>query len=111
LWSLLGEGRRFRRVPTLLLLILLPTLSLRTAEASGLSDYQKGNYPGALKDFENRLQFKQNPLYSSRGITPEKKRREEPKELTIKREPLANIVVIPSSEQQDKSEVDTTTQS
>ena len=56
LWSLLGEGRRFRRVPTLLLLILLPTLSLRTAEASGLSDYQKGNYPGALKDFENRLQ-------------------------------------------------------
>ena len=62
-------------------------------------------------NFENRLQFKQNPLYSSRGITPEKKRREEPKELTIKREPLANIVVIPSSEQQDKSEVDTTTQS
>lgn len=56
LWSLLGEGRRFRRVPPLLLLLLLPALSAPPAGASGLSEYQKGNYPGALKDFESRLQ-------------------------------------------------------
>jgi Ca-activated chloride channel family protein len=56
IWSLLGEGRRLQRIPTLLILLLLPAVSLRTADASGLSDYNQGNYPGALKDFENRLQ-------------------------------------------------------
>lgn len=56
IWSLLGEGRRLQRIPTVLILLLLPALSVRQAEASGLSDYKQGNYPGALKDFESRLQ-------------------------------------------------------
>ena len=56
IWSLLGEGRRLHRVPAILLLTFLPALSLRTAQASGFSDYQQGNYPAALKDFESRLQ-------------------------------------------------------
>lgn len=56
LWSLLGEGRRLQRVPSTLLLLLLPVVSLRPAEASGISDYKQGNYSGALKDFESRLQ-------------------------------------------------------
>jgi hypothetical protein len=61
-------------------------------------------------NFENRLQFKQNPLYSARVISPEKKRVEEPK----KEEPTPflellgdqNVVIIPSStEQLEKSDV------
>jgi hypothetical protein len=61
-------------------------------------------------NFENRLQFKQNPLYSARVISPEKKRNEEPK----KEEPAPfletlgdqNVVIIPSStEQLEKSDV------
>ena len=60
-------------------------------------------------NFENRLQFKQNPLYSARVISPEKKRNEEPK----KEEPAPfletlgdqNVVIIPSSNQADKQDV------
>ena len=55
-WSLLGEGRRLRKVTMLLIFAVLPALSLRTASASGLSDYRQGNFQGALKDFESRLQ-------------------------------------------------------
>ena len=60
-------------------------------------------------NFENRLQFKQNPLYSARTLSPEKKHVEEPK----KEEPLPsletlgnqNVVIIPSSNQANKSDV------
>lgn len=61
-------------------------------------------------NFENRLQFKQNPLYSARALSPEKKQVEEPK----KEEPLMpsletlgdqNVVIIPSSNQTNKSDV------
>ena len=57
--------------------------------------------------FENRLQFKQNPLYSSRGTTPEKKRRDDPKDLQpIVSETAVNTVVIPSSsDQSDKVDI------
>jgi Ca-activated chloride channel family protein len=55
-WSLLGEGRRLRRAAPLLILALLGAASVTPASASGLSDYRQGNYQGALKDFESRLQ-------------------------------------------------------
>lgn len=54
LWSLLGEGRRVRNA--LPLLFLLTLVASGTLSASGLGDYQQGNYQGALKDFEGRLQ-------------------------------------------------------
>ena len=49
--------------------------------------------------FENRLQLRQNPLFSARSPTPEKLRRKEDlKELTrVDTEPVTNVVVIPSS--------------
>ena len=60
-------------------------------------------------NFENRLQFKQNPLYSARVVSPEKKRNEEPKkeEPTPFLETLGdqNVVIIPSSNQADKHDV------
>lgn len=60
-------------------------------------------------NFENRLQFKQNPLYSARVVSPEKKRNEEPKkeEPTPFLETLGdqNVVIIPSSNQADKQDV------
>ena len=61
-------------------------------------------------NFENRLQFKQNLLYSARTLSPEKKQVEELK----KEEPLMpsletlgdqNVVIIPSSNQVDKVDV------
>jgi Ca-activated chloride channel family protein len=58
LWSVLGEGRRPKVLSPLVitaLLILLVPVSL-SAASSGIADYQQGNYQGALKDFENRLQ-------------------------------------------------------
>ena len=58
-------------------------------------------------NFENRLHLKQNPLFSSRrGVTPEKKHVEPvKKEVSPSLETLGNqnIVVIPSSNQVDKS--------
>ena len=56
LWSLLGEGRRRPRATSLLVFALISAFSLQTASASGLSDYKQGNYQGALKDFESRLE-------------------------------------------------------
>lgn len=56
LWSLLGEGRGFRNLMPILLLSLLFLGSSGTVSATGLGDYNKGNYQGALKDFEGRLQ-------------------------------------------------------
>ena len=56
IWSLLGEGRRFRSAAPLLILALLCGGSIGSASASGLTDYREGNYQGALKDFENRLE-------------------------------------------------------
>ena len=56
LWSLLGEGRRRPRATSLLVFVLISAFSLQTASASGLSDYKQGNYQGALKDFESRLE-------------------------------------------------------
>jgi len=59
LWTVLGEGRGSRpragMIALLLLSGMLSTPSLR-ADAPGLSDYRKGDYAGALKDFEKRLQ-------------------------------------------------------
>jgi len=58
--------------------------------------------------FENRLQLKQNPLFSSRSHTPEKKRREEPKELQpiVSESNASNVVIIPSStDHSDKVDV------
>ena len=61
-------------------------------------------------NFENRLQLKMNPLFSARrGMTPEKNRIEQPKkeELLPSLETLGdqNVVIIPSSNQVDKSDV------
>lgn len=56
IWSLLGEGRRFRSAAPLLILALLCGGSIGSVSASGLSDYRQGNYQEALKDFETRLQ-------------------------------------------------------
>jgi Ca-activated chloride channel family protein len=56
IWSLLGEGRRFRSAAPLLILSLLCGASIGSVSASGLTDYREGNYQGALKDFETRLQ-------------------------------------------------------
>ena len=60
-------------------------------------------------NFENRLQMKQNPLFSVRGITPEKKRKEEPKkeELPTILDTVGNqnLIIIPSSDQMDKTEI------
>ena len=59
LWTVLGEGRgrrpRSGMIALLLLSGILSTPSLR-ADAPGISDYRKGDYAGALKDFEKRLQ-------------------------------------------------------
>jgi Ca-activated chloride channel family protein len=59
LWSILGEGRRQKPLPAagafILLGLFLPWSSTLEA-ATGISDYQQGNYQGALKDFERRLQ-------------------------------------------------------
>jgi Ca-activated chloride channel family protein len=56
IWSLLGEGRRLRSAAPLLILALLCGGSIGSVSASGLTDYREGNYQGALKDFETRLQ-------------------------------------------------------
>jgi Ca-activated chloride channel family protein len=52
--GVLGEGRRIPKVSasTAALLLLLLGAPLH---ASGLNDYQQGNYQGALQDFEKRL--------------------------------------------------------
>lgn len=52
--SVLGEGRRVPKVPAAaaMLALLLAGVPLH---ASGLNDYQQGNYQGALQDFEKRL--------------------------------------------------------
>ena len=58
LWSLIGEGRRKGTSAKTLLLLLAAGLAMPpgSLRASGVSDYQKGNYQGALKDFEQRIQ-------------------------------------------------------
>jgi Ca-activated chloride channel family protein len=64
-WSLLGEGRvRFgggggrglRTREAVAFIALALGFSPGALSASGLSDYRQGNYQGALKDFERRLQ-------------------------------------------------------
>ena len=57
LWSLLGEGRRGNGGGKSLLLALVAWFAVAPASlsASGLGDYQKGDFQGALKDFEQRL--------------------------------------------------------
>lgn len=55
--------------------------------------------------FENRLQLKANPLFSVRGVTPEKKRREDPKEMMPLVPDAKNVVMIPSSDHADKLDI------
>ena len=55
LWSLMGEGRN-RRVGKQALIIASLVLLPMSLRASGLNDYQQGDYQGALKDFEQRIQ-------------------------------------------------------
>jgi len=62
LWSLMGEGRRQGTLPLAgiaTLLFILGSGSLRSAP-SGINDYQRGNYQGALSDFEKRLRSGEN---------------------------------------------------
>ena len=56
LWSVLGEGRRGGNSTLLLMLACGLAFSPNRMRASGITDYQQGNYQGALKDFENRLE-------------------------------------------------------
>jgi len=60
LWSVLGEGRGQKALPMVGVLLMLGFFlqggTRVEAASSGLSDYQQGNYQGALKDFEQRLQ-------------------------------------------------------
>jgi Ca-activated chloride channel family protein len=56
LWSVLGEGRGRRAGMIVAAGLMLSPLSPTTLMASGLSDYNQGNYQGALKDFEKRIQ-------------------------------------------------------
>lgn len=53
LWSVLGEGRNRKAGAIMAAGLALMPLSLH---ASGLTDYNQGNYQGALKDFEKRIQ-------------------------------------------------------
>ena len=55
LWSLVGEGRNksvFRAAVYISGLFFL----INSLKASGISDYQQGDYQGALNDFEQRIQ-------------------------------------------------------
>jgi Ca-activated chloride channel family protein len=53
--SVLGEGRRIPKVSAASAAMLLLLLAGSPLHASGLNDYQQGNYQGALQDFEKRL--------------------------------------------------------
>lgn len=53
--SVLGEGRRIPKVSAASSAMLLLLLAGSPLHASGLNDYQQGNYQGALQDFEKRL--------------------------------------------------------
>jgi Ca-activated chloride channel homolog len=52
--GVLGEGRRIPKVSAATAALLLLVLGA-PVHASGLNDYQQGNYQGALQDFEKRL--------------------------------------------------------
>jgi Ca-activated chloride channel family protein len=52
-WSVLGEGRSARIGRVVAAGLIMIPLSLH---ASGISDYNQGNYQGALKDFEHRIE-------------------------------------------------------
>ena len=56
LWSVLGEGRRGGNSTLLLMLACGLAFTPNSLRASGITDYRQGNYQGALKDFENRLE-------------------------------------------------------
>jgi Ca-activated chloride channel family protein len=60
LWTVIGEGRGQKSLPMVGVLLMLGFFlqggTRVEAASSGLSDYQQGNYQGALKDFEQRLQ-------------------------------------------------------
>ena len=62
LWSVLGEGRggragnRSASAATLAVLVLFLMPAHLRADPAGLSRYRQGDYRGALKDFESRLQ-------------------------------------------------------
>ena len=60
LWSVLGEGRRQQGVPPVALIAILFLLPASLHAASGINEYQQGNYQGALTDFEKRLQSGDN---------------------------------------------------
>jgi len=59
LWTILGEGRGGRPragFVGMLLFLAFPGTSSLHADPVGINDYRKGDYTGALKDFEKRLQ-------------------------------------------------------
>lgn len=56
LWSVLGEGRRGGNSTLLLMLACGLAFTPNSLRASGITDYRQGNYQGALKDFESRLE-------------------------------------------------------
>ena len=56
LWSVLGEGRRGGNSTLLLMFACGLAFTPNSLRASGITDYRQGNYQGALKDFENRLE-------------------------------------------------------
>jgi len=60
LWSVLGEGRRQQGVPPVAIIAILFLFPASLHAASGIKDYQQGNYQGALTDFEKRLQSGDN---------------------------------------------------
>jgi Ca-activated chloride channel family protein len=60
LWSVLGEGRRQQGVPPVALIAILFLLPASLNAASGINEYQQGNFQGALTDFEKRLQSGDN---------------------------------------------------
>jgi Ca-activated chloride channel family protein len=53
--SVLGEGRRIPKVSAASAAMFFLLLAGSPLHASGLNDYQQGNYQGALQDFEKRL--------------------------------------------------------
>ncbi len=76
----------------------------------GIVDTPAKNAMPRQSNFEKRLQLKMNPMFSARVASPEKIRKDEPKKEEPPQPSLdtlgdQNVVIIPSSNQVDKSDV------